>query len=108
MLPSSEWNGDIDIDRVWNAKERDSERFTVDDAKSIMLSNRSQIRVIEIGSNLYKVCSATILFDCAAQLIISACVMQGHWVQKKNVDRSTEWDFEVSEDVAPDRWRYNR
>jgi len=80
-MPSSSWDGGLDVDKGWNTKDRD--RFTVDDAKSIMLSNMSRIRVIEIGSNVYK----------------------GRWVRRKEVDETTGLVFEVLEDVAEDRWR---
>jgi hypothetical protein len=72
MLPNSNWIGALDVDKVWNTKERDSGRFTVDDAKAIMLSSKSRIRVIEIGMNVYTVCLTIISFDCGAWLIICA------------------------------------
>jgi len=82
MLPSSNWIGALDVDKVWNTKERDSGRFTVDDAKAVMLSNKSRIRVIEIGMNVYT----------------------GQWVRRQVADEKVELVFEVLEDVAQDLW----
>lgn len=63
MSPSSDWTGVLEVAKVRNTKERISERFTMDDAKAIMLSKASRIRVIEIDLNVYTVCLTVTSFD---------------------------------------------
>lgn len=62
MLASPNWTGVLDTHKSSNTIEHYSGRFTVDDAKSIMLSRTSQIRVVEIGLNVYRVGLIVTLF----------------------------------------------